>query len=194
MKKSNWQKNSMFYEHLEKLANTLDNHSITYMIIGGQAVLLYGEPRLTKDIDVTIDLKPEDISDIREIIDDLGLKILVDSPEKFVERTMVLPTIYPETGIRVDFIFSFSIYENQALKHVKRVKIGETNVCFASVEDLIIHKIIAGRSRDIDDVIKIIIKNADIDVPYIREWLIQFDESLSQSYLKTFEKLREQSK
>ncbi len=35
---------------IEKLAIILEQHKIPYMIIGGQAVLLYGEPRLTKDI------------------------------------------------------------------------------------------------------------------------------------------------
>ncbi|MBE0478638.1 hypothetical protein IBX65_05915 [Candidatus Aerophobetes bacterium] len=44
----------MFEELLAKLGMSLDEHSIPYMIIGGQAVLLYGEPRLTRDIDVTL--------------------------------------------------------------------------------------------------------------------------------------------
>jgi hypothetical protein len=41
----------MFEELLARLGSALDKHSIPYMIIGGQAVLLYGEPRLTRDID-----------------------------------------------------------------------------------------------------------------------------------------------
>ena len=39
---------------LEKTAAALENAAIPYMIIGGQAVLVYGEPRLTKDIDITL--------------------------------------------------------------------------------------------------------------------------------------------
>ncbi len=37
----------MFTQLLERLATALDLAEIPYMIIGGQAVLLYGEPRLT---------------------------------------------------------------------------------------------------------------------------------------------------
>jgi len=44
----------VFEKILEKIATALDNHNIPYMIIGGQAVLLYGEPRLTRDIDVAL--------------------------------------------------------------------------------------------------------------------------------------------
>ena len=44
----------MFQLLLKKIAFELSSNSIPYMVIGGQAVLLYGEPRLTKDIDITL--------------------------------------------------------------------------------------------------------------------------------------------
>ena len=179
----------MFQELLEKVAVSLDKRGIPYMIIGGQAVLLYGEPRLTRNIDITLGLGPDNVSDVLDIVNDSGWNVLVDTPEKFVSNTMVLPCLEPLTGIRIDFIFSFSQYEKQALKRVKRVTIGSTPVCFASVEDLIIHKIIAGRPRDIEDVKIILVKNKNLDVEYIRRWLEQFDKDLSQSFVLRFEEL-----
>ena len=179
----------MFYKQLEKLALSLEKRNIVYMLIGDQAVLLYGEPRLTKDIDVTIDIGPENVSVVLEIITELGWSALVDSPEKFVTDTMVLPCMEPNTGIRIEFIFSTSSYEKQAFKRVKHVLIGKANVNFVSIEDLIIHKIIAGSPRDIEDVKAVIHKNKNLDTKYIRKWLGQFDETLSQSYMMSFEKL-----
>lgn len=44
----------MLEELFERIATALDQGALPYMIIGGQAVLLYGEPRLTKDIDITL--------------------------------------------------------------------------------------------------------------------------------------------
>jgi hypothetical protein len=44
----------MFEKILARLGATLDESNLPYMIIGGQAVLLYGEPRLTRDIDITL--------------------------------------------------------------------------------------------------------------------------------------------
>ncbi|MCK4251370.1 hypothetical protein KAX97_07970 [candidate division WOR-3 bacterium] len=41
----------MFQNLLKKIARSLEKTSIPYMVIGGQAVLLYGEPRLTKGFD-----------------------------------------------------------------------------------------------------------------------------------------------
>jgi len=46
----------MFERLLESLPRALDTRSIPYMPIGGKAVLLYGEPRLTRDIGITLGL------------------------------------------------------------------------------------------------------------------------------------------
>ena len=65
---------------------------------------------------------------------------------------------------------------------------------FASPEDLIIHKIFAGRPRDIEDTRTIIIKNPEIDIRYIKDWLKQFDESSDEKkFLQTFEGVLEDS-
>ena len=44
----------MFESLIVKIAEELKKADLSYMIIGGQAVLLYGTPRLTKDIDITL--------------------------------------------------------------------------------------------------------------------------------------------
>lgn len=90
----------------------------------------------------------------------------MDSPEKFVRQTMLLPCLEPESGIRVDFIFSFSPYVQEALKRVRLVKIGTAEVRFVSPEDLIIHKVIAGRPRDLEDIKSVLLKNPGLDLVY----------------------------
>ena len=54
----------MFESLIEKIARMLDEAGVRYMIIGGQAVLFYGEPRLTRDIDITLDATLEQLDDI----------------------------------------------------------------------------------------------------------------------------------
>lgn len=44
----------MIEKLIKKVAQRLDEDKIPYMLIGGQAVLLYGRPRLTQDIDITL--------------------------------------------------------------------------------------------------------------------------------------------
>jgi len=177
----------MFKKLLKKIANELNAHNIPYMVIGGQAVLIYGEPRLTKDIDITLGVGVSKLNEINSIVKKLNLKILVD--ENFVQNTMVLLVIDEKIGIRVDFIFSFSLYEKQAIKRATDIKFGNTIVKFASLEDLVIHKIIAGRAIDIEDVRSIILKNPDYDAEYIKRWLQEFDKSLNEKFLKVFQRI-----
>jgi predicted nucleotidyltransferase len=182
-------------ELLKKIAKALDEKGLEYMIIGGQAVLIYGEPRLTKDVDITLGISANGFENVTDIVERLNLKILVQNPKDFVKENFVLPLIDNETGFRVDFIFSFSEYEKTALKRVNRVKIDDVEVRFVSIEDLIIHKMIASRERDIEDVRKILIKNKDIDFEYILNWLKAFEsiveENLTQKFLDLKKKLED---
>lgn len=161
------------------------------MVIGGQAVLLYGEPRLTRDIDITLGVDSDHLDELLEIARDLMLQVLPDEVRKFVLQTMVLPCLHEATGIRVDFIFSFTPYETQAVQRANRIQIQGVEVCFASPEDVIIHKIFAGRPRDREDVRSILLRNDDLDIPYIQSWLDEFDAtSEEKGFRKSFEELR----
>jgi predicted nucleotidyltransferase len=102
---------------------------------------------------------------------------------------MVLPCSDPSTGIRVDFILSFSPYEKTALGRARRIKVRQAEVVFVSLEDLVIHKILAGRPRDLEDVRHVLIRNPKADLAYIREWLREFSDSLGESFLTTFDHL-----
>jgi len=178
----------VFQKLLEQIAGELSAQNIPYMIIGGQAVLLYGEPRLTKDIDVTLGIGSEGLDQVMQSVENLKFNILVPEPEDFVRETMVLPTLHEKSGIRVDFIFSFSAYEHQAIQNAKQIKMGAQDVYFASLEDVIIHKIIAGRPRDLEDVRSVILKNPDYDLDYIKKWLAEFEAALGEDYLELFQK------
>jgi len=175
----------MLIHLIEKTAQALDNHFIPYMIIGGQAVLYYGEPRMTRDIDITLGVGPERLPAVLEMIREAGIESLVDDPETFVAQTMVLPCRDSTSHVTIDFIFSLSSYEKEAISRAVTVTIGGTSVAFASVEDLIIHKLIAGRPRDIEDVRGIVRKGATIDEHYIRTRLEAFEAALDRSFITT---------
>ena len=178
----------MFEELLLRIGSSLKKHSMSYMIIGGQAVLLYGEPRLTRDIDITLGVNTDRLKDLLTILQKISLKPIPADIESFVRQTMVLPSLDEATGIRIDFIFSFTPYETEAIKRAKKIMMLGQEICFASPEDVIIHKIFAGRPRDLEDVRTILLKNPEIDAKYIRSWLKEFDASAENKiFLKTFE-------
>ncbi len=165
----------MIEKLIATVAEQLNKHHIGYMVIGGQAVLVYGRPRLTRDIDITLSIDTDQFDRLDAICRDLKLKPLAKEPKEFALQTHVMPVEDIASRIRVDFIFSFTPYESAAIHRAKAIQIGGYPVQFASCEDVIIHKLIAGRAIDDEDIKSIFYKNRSvIDVQYIAKWLAEF--------------------
>jgi hypothetical protein len=73
----------MYKELTSAIARSLDGKGIPYMLIGGQAVLVHGEPRLTRDIDITLGVGPEGL-------DLEGTAVRFVSPEDLIIHKLLL--------------------------------------------------------------------------------------------------------
>jgi len=96
-----------------------------------------------------------------------------------LRQTFVLPVLDPESNIRIDFVFSLSEFERQAIKRSKQVAIGNVKIRFVSLEDLIILKIFAGRPQDLEDVKSLIKKNPGFDRSFVETSFQDFDSELN---------------
>ena len=164
-----------FEDLLVRLGRALRSHDLPFMLIGGQAVLLHGEPRLTQDIDVTLGASPERLPDVLAACAASSLHVLPEDTADFVRDTFVLPASDEITGIRVDLIFSSTPYEAEAIARAVRVEVRGEPVPFATAEDLILHKLFAGRPRDLEDVRGVVRrKGPELDWEYMRRWGAQF--------------------
>lgn len=132
------------------LARKLDELEVPYMVIGGHANALWGEPRATLDIDITIWLEE---SRVAELVDHLApsFSARVSNPESFVEETRVLP-VETADGLAADLIFGLLPFEEQAIGRARTVEVGGQEVRFCTAEDLILLKIVSTRERDRSDI------------------------------------------
>ncbi|MBN2379804.1 nucleotidyltransferase [candidate division WOR-3 bacterium] len=135
---------------LIRLVGLLKKTDIPYMVIGGLANAVWGEPRSTLDIDITIQASKDDTKKLIEHLKKLCHPRITDS-EEFVRKTSVLPMITQE-GVRIDIIFAGLPFELEAIKRAVEINIQGTKVGFITPEDLIIHKIVSERQKDWDDV------------------------------------------
>lgn len=159
------------------VARELRRRDVGFMLIGGQAVLLHGAPRLTEDIDVTLALGPEELPVVEAAARALMLQPLAADPGAFVRETFVYPARHAESGLRVDFIFSTTDYERQAIARATRVELAGESVPFSTAEDLIIHKLFASRARDIEDAVSVVRRQGEaLDWSYIEQWCRHFAE------------------
>jgi hypothetical protein len=179
----------VFEELLKRLAIALDRAALPYMVFGGQAVLLYGEPRLTRDIDITLGVAPDRADAVLRVIGELQLQVLVADARQFLNETLVLPALDPASNIRIDFVFSLTEYERQAIARSNIVQLGGVAVRFVTLEDLVVMKVIAGRPRDLEDVAAVLRKNPGFDRQHVERWLQNFDAELEGEFLPAFEQV-----
>jgi predicted nucleotidyltransferase len=185
---------SVQLEAIREINTFLTKRKIPYVLIGGIAVQFWGEARFTKDVDITVSIPIEDTDEfVREISN--NFKLRVKDIIEFVNETRVLP-IFAKNGCEIDISLALPGYEDYVMDRSQIIEIEKGNsVRICSAEDLIIHKAVAGRQRDLEDIKGIIFRNGDsIEIEYIREWLKEFsliletDEVLNrfENYLKEY--------
>lgn len=183
----------MFQELLVRLANELDACKLPYMVIGGQAVLVHGEPRLTRDIDITLGATTDEFDKVLDAAQKAGLKPLIENPRDFVRDTWVLPCADTRTGIRVDLMFSFTAYEHSAMARAAPVMMNGSEVRVATAEDLVVLKILAGRARDLEDARTVMLKNPGLDRDYVKHCLRELESETGQPLIARLDQLSTES-
>jgi len=181
------EKGEIILEAIQYTQRWLSRKKIPYMIIGGIANIVWGEPRFTRDIDIKVWVNQEKMEDfIREV--KKNFHIMVEDPMSFIQKTMVLPVKIQE--VKVDFIFASLKYEEEALKRIKIKRINKIKIRVCSPEDLIIHKAISERAKDWEDIQGIILRQKKLDFRYILRWLRYFSSALHRDLITPFQKIR----
>lgn len=150
---------------LTTLAAWLEREHVPYMVIGGFAVTVWGEPRFTRDLDVTVSVPAEQL---RPTIERLCSQFtcLVTDPQKFVTDTRVLPVTVQT--VPVDIVFAALPYEEAAIARARRLSLKNGSVQICSPEDLILHKIVSSRARDREDIEGVFrYRHAELDYVYM---------------------------
>lgn len=165
-------------EEIWEVHSVLVDLGLPYAIIGGTAVQIWGEPRFTKDLDLTV-LAPMEL--LSETIDQIltHLHPRINDAQVFAHRNRVL-LVQTSTGYPVDLSFGLPGYEETVIGRAKAQEISSGRyVQFCSPEDLVIHKAVAGRVQDVLDIQSIITRRLnELDLTYIRYWLKMFSEWL----------------
>lgn len=164
---------------LVNVVKILRRLKIPYIITGGMAVLIWGRPRFTADIDIVVELKVQDIDKIEQGLKSLGDKNYISKVD--IQRALVNKSefnfIDGETGVKIDFwiLKDDNPFDQSRLKRRVAKNIMGERVYFSSPEDLILIKLlwhkISPSSRQVDDVASILKISGDkINMRYLKEW------------------------
>lgn len=150
---------------IEPIIRALEDANVRYVVVGGLATVLHGYPRLTVNIDLIVDLAPEEALRAIDVLTSLGLVPRVpvaaaefadrDKRESWIrdKNMRVFTMIDASNPMRQVDLFVESPIPFDALWHRAEVlPLAETNVRIAAIEDIITMKRIAGRPQDLADI------------------------------------------
>ena len=169
---------------LVAVARLLDGLRIPYMVIGGYAVTIWGQPRFTADLDMTIQCSVPEHTLIERLL--RSLTSLVADPVRFVQERRVLPARTSD-GIAVDIVFAGLPYEVAAIERAVPVEVAGYSVRICTAEDLIVHKIISSRPRDREDILGIARRQGNrLDRSYLAPIVRELAAALDQPDILDF--------
>ncbi|HXG86454.1 MAG TPA: nucleotidyl transferase AbiEii/AbiGii toxin family protein [Pyrinomonadaceae bacterium] len=149
-----------------EIQNFLEKKDWRFCIIGGIALQIRGEPRLTNDVDLTLltGFGNEEVY-VRALIEKFIPRI--KNAEEFALKNRVL-LLKTEDKIGIDISLGALPLEEEAISRASYEKyLPGISLKICSSEDLIILKAFADRLRDWADIETVIIKQDKLDWDYI---------------------------
>jgi Nucleotidyltransferase of unknown function (DUF6036) len=116
----------------EDFLELLDRHDVRYLIIGGLAFIYHAKPRFTKDIDIWLDPKPDNLTRANAALTDFGSPYLLNlSDEDEILQLGVAPN-------RIDLLREASplAFEDAWRQRVES-SYGRARACWVAIEDLL---------------------------------------------------------
>jgi predicted nucleotidyltransferase len=163
-------------EALQLCASVLEREQIPYVVVGGLANAIWGEPRVTRDVDIKVFIGNRTLDEFEAIVtENFHLQPRPAGASQLVVSALV------GNSVVTDFLISIPGYEEDVLRRSRIVSFEGLSFPVCSPEDLVIQKVIADRDKDWSDIEGIVVEQQDsLDQKYIRSWLSQFAEILDR--------------
>lgn len=166
---------------LKLVITLLENSKMEYMIVGSVAGSIYGEPRLTRDLDLVVALSPGDVQKFPVMFDSKDFYV---PPQEIISQEATrggfVNLLHHASGLKVDLVFRK--YNRHALMEFTRKKrievLHNLSAWVAAPEDVIIAKLRYYREGEsekhlID--IRGILANTPIDQKYLDDWISELE-------------------
>jgi hypothetical protein len=140
---------------------------VRYVVVGGVAVNLHGYQRFTKDIDLVVELVPDQALKALEALQNLGYKPTVpvklsDFADPIIREgwvrdkgMMVFQMYSNQTRMSIDIFVQYPVDFEELWSHGTKIDLPETSLRIASIDHLVLMKRQAGRPQDLLDVEKL---------------------------------------
>lgn len=161
-------------EFVKAIASRLDSVGIPYMVTGSTAMAVYSVPRMTRDIDLVVEISSNDVDKIVRLFSE-DCYVDHDSVKRAVEEHGMFNIIHNDWVIKADFIVRKNEeYRREEFARRRKLVMEGMTIYVVSAEDLILSKLIWGKQSQselqLGDVRRMMSSVSDLDWEYMKKW------------------------
>ena len=167
-------------ELLRHLVEVLEAVGADYMIGGSHASMYYGEPRLTRDVDVIVALRAEQLHALLDRFPSGEFYVDETAARDAIRTSTQFTIIHPTSGLKIDvYVNPDTPYDRARLARRQRLPLlPDVPAYFAAPEDVILYKLLYNQQVEsgmhLRDVLGIIrVSGPELDERYIAHWADQ---------------------
>ena len=162
-------------EVLKIVTKRLDENNISYMVTGSVAMNFYAMPRMTRDIDIVLEISEKDAPRLMEMFCEdfyINQEMIINA----VRSQGMFNIIHNDYVIKIDFIVrKDNPYRKTEFQRRRKVKVDSVWIWLVTVEDLILSKLWWAKQsrseRQFEDIKNILSQVKDIDKKYLEKWV-----------------------
>lgn len=162
-------------EVLKEVAQRLESLEIPFMVTGSMAANFYAVPRMTRDIDIVIEVKRKDVD---KLVSTFKNNFYIDREmvAQSVSEQGMFNVIHTRWVVKVDFIVRKDVpYRIQEFERRKSIEIDGVKIWIVSPEDLVLSKLFWARESlselQLRDIKNILVVTKGLDMDYIENWV-----------------------
>jgi predicted nucleotidyltransferase len=153
------------------------------MVVGAIAVAVWGRPRATADIDVTVGVDAAGLESVAEHAGPAGFTV----DQQWLDWNPLLrgsQVRLESAEIVVDAMRPRDRHEEMAFERRRPISLDGHTIWFVAPDDLILMKLKAGRPRDFEDAMVVLVAQRDsMDEAHMTEWARRTGVSDELSYV-----------
>lgn len=162
-------------EALRDFVERVTQANISYMVTGSFAMSAYTEPRMTRDIDIVIEIKREDVDAFVKLFEE-DHYVDKTSIRRAIDYQSVFNLIHLTNMVKIDcIVLKNKDFEKEKFARRRQAKIDDLAFWTITKEDLILSKLNWAKDtcsemqiKDIDNLI-----SGDYDSEYVQGWISQ---------------------
>jgi len=160
---------------LKTVCQRLDQAKVAYMLTGSFAANFYAVPRMTRDLDIVVEIQEADIDNLWHLFQE-DFYLDKDAISEAIKHQGMFNIIHNATVFKIDFIVrKNSAYRSIEFQRKQRVLLHGIPVWIVAPEDLIISKLFWAKDSfsemQLKDIRNLFTSLKNLDSEYIQKWV-----------------------